>query len=381
MAAAGPSVVRLLATPEFTGVEGIDAETETVSWRLATTWSSAGIHGGATGVYFVTDPNLLVAVDPVTGVDLWQRSFGGPIVSMTLQDADLNDDVLYVWDESSAMTAIDTATGDPLWETTTADPGGPQRDPSGPGIPGVTPAIGENVVVMVAANGTLNAFDRSSGEIVWSTPGFDGVQSRIAIELDRLLVLSSSPDAAEGVPNLIGTGMDLATGTVDWRIGIGGSLEQPAASEDTFFYVIANTIVTYPDGEEIAPEIVDYAECCTAWTVSGNVRASAGSGVDSGTDIFGIDTATGKPIWSRSTESGAFITAKTIFPQSGGLFAVTSDGQLIWLQRETGGILPEPMDLGGQVVEFIPFSVDTVRYVATMTDGSLMTIRRTQPPG
>ena len=380
MAAGYTSVFRLLATPEFTGVEAVDAETETVAWRLATAWSSAGICAGASGVYAVTDPNQLIAIDPATGGDLWQVSFGAPIVSMALQDADPRDDVLYVWDESSTMTAIDTATGDPLWQTATSDPGGPQAT-TGQTTPGMTPAIGAEVVVMVAANGMLNAFDRSTGEIAWSTPGFDGIHARIAIEVDRLMVVSTSSDAADGAPNLIGTGLDLASGTVDWQIGISGPLLQPAGSEDTFFYVVADTVVTYPDGSEIAPQYVDYAGCCADWAVSEGANASPGKGVNGGTHIFGIDTTTGTVIWSRSTRAGAFITAKTIFPQSGSLFAVTSDSQLIWLQRETGGILPEPMDLGGQIVEFIPFSVDMVRYVITMADGSMETIRRTQPPG
>ena len=381
MAAGATSVFRLLATPEFTGIEAVDAETETVIWRLATAWSSAGIYASSSEVYVATDPNQLIAIDPATGADLWQISFSAPVVSMALQDADLRDDVLYVWDESSTMTAIDAGTGKPLWETTTADPGGSQRGPSGPAMPGVTPAIGENVVVMVAANGTLNAFDRSTGEVVWSSSSFDGIETRLAINGDRLMVLSTFADAPDGTPNLIGTGIDLLTGNAVWRVFFSGPLLQPAASEETFFYLVADAIFAHPGVREITPEYVDYAECCAAWPDAEDADTQPAAEVKGGMKVFGIDTATGRAIWSRATNAGPFITAKTIFPQSGGLFAVTSDGQLVWLQRETGGILPEPMDLGGQVVEFIPFSVDMIRYVATMADGSLVTIRRTQPPG
>lgn len=388
MAATSGGIYRLVATASFTGVEGVHADSGAVWWRLSTPWSGAGIVAGGFGVVVVTDPNRLVALDPSTGGDVWTFTFDRPVVSMALQDADLNDDVLYVWDESSTMTALDSGTGETIWRRTTGDPGGPQSSGDGHAMPGIRPAIGDEAIVMVAANGTLNAFDRASGEPLWSLPGFDGIETRIVINFGRLLALSETGAVGDPAGSLTATGIDLATGTVDWRLGVSGVLTQPAASEETFFYLIGDRVSTFPDGGEITPRYVDYDACCAAWTVPAEAPAGAVDGSDAGgaggTHVFGIDTASGQVIWSRSTKAGNFVAAKTFFPQSGGLFAVTSDGQVIWIQRETGGILEPPVGFDGfvgQVLEITPLRSERVQYTVTFADGSLVLVHRSAAQG
>jgi outer membrane protein assembly factor BamB len=360
MAHANGTVYRLLATTRFVGVEAVDAATGTVEWQIAKEWSGKGIVANDAGVYFVSRPTQLVAIDPATGADRWAADFAAPVVSSALDDG-----VLYVWDASNTLTALDAMTGEEIWQMTAPGDGGPQSTAAGTTMPEVVPAIGENVVVMVNAGGTVHAFGRATGEIAWSVPGFDGVNTRFAIELDRLLVLSGGVPTGNGTPNLTGTGIDLATGNVLWEIGVTGTLLQPVGSEDTFFYLIGDSIT--PVAGATSTPYADYSECCAYWAGSPDSEEPAYGG----SHVFGIDAETGEVIWSRSTKAGGFVALVTTFPGSGALFAVTSDGHVIQLQRETGGILPDPIQVGGTVHSVISGGATEAGYFVTLLDGTL----------
>jgi outer membrane protein assembly factor BamB len=353
MAYANGTVYRLLATTRFVGVEAVDAANGTVEWQIAKEWSGKGIVADDTGVYFVSRPTQLVAIDPATGADRWAADFAAPVVSSALDDG-----VLYVWDVSNTLTALDATTGEETWQTAVPS----SADTT---MPEAIPAVGEDVVVMVDAGGTVHAFDRASGEVAWSVPGFDGAHTRLTIELDRLFVLSGGEPSGDGAPNLTGTGIDLATGDVMWEIGVTGTLLQPVGSEDTFFYVIGDSIT--PAAGSTSTPYADYSECCAYWAGSPDSEEPAYGG----SHVFGIDTETGEEIWSRSTKAGGFVALVTTFPGSGALFAVTSDGHVIQLQRETGGILPDPIQVGGTVHSVISGGATEAGYFVTLLDGTL----------
>jgi hypothetical protein len=61
----------------------------------------------------------------------------------------------------------------------------------------------------------------------------------------------------------------------------------------------------------------------------------------------------------------------TTFPGSGALFAVTSDGHVIQLQRESGGIMPEPIYIGRDVRAVTSGGSTEAGYFVTLLDGTL----------
>jgi outer membrane protein assembly factor BamB len=359
MTYANGTVYRLLATSSFVGVEAVNSQRGTLEWKVAKEWSGQGIVAGEAGVYFTGTLNQIVAIDPGSGADLWQVAFNRPVVSMAL-----SDDTLYVWDQSSTMTALDANTGATVWQTaapTSTSDATPSAAANAP-LSAPAPIAGEDFVAMIGADGTLHAFHRTSGGLLWSVPGFDGSSARLAIDQQTLFVLS-------GDRQLTGTGIDFTTGKVKWTIGISGVLRQPVATNEHFFYLIGDEITSTSDIAPAGTALADYSECCAYWPGS---KAAGFVSTDGESHVFGIDSNSGGVIWSRSTKAGGFTALITIFPQSGGLSAITADGHVIQLQRETGGILRDPLQLGGDVASAISGGSTEAGNFATLTDGSLV---------
>lgn len=352
LAVANGTVYRLITydafigSESFEGVAALNAGDGTEAWRLPTSWVRATILADESGVYFVAQPDSLVSVDPRTGAILWDAAFSRPVVGTALRDG-----VVYVWDESNTMTAIDVANGEAIWQTPTDNQGEQQSAADGLAAPEVRPTIGETVVAMISADGTLYVFDRASGEVAWEQAGFDQLYSRLTITDDVLFVLTD-PDPRSGEsPSLDGIGIDLDDGAVKWEITVAGPLIQPVAPGGTEqFHLIADSVTSIKTGATATrTPMVDLALTESPWpTPSAEERAQFRPG--GGDNVFGIDAQTGEVVWIRSSNAAAFVMLTTSPGSSEGVWAVTGDGQVVKLAGESGLILGSPTKIGQPIV-------------------------------
>jgi outer membrane protein assembly factor BamB len=288
---------------------------------------------------------------------------GEPILALETQQRS----ALFIWDESSTMTAVDATSGETLWATQTADATGPQSNDTG----SPAPVVALDVVAMVDASGTVQAFDRDSGENLWSQPGFDGIDTRMAFQQGTLFVLSGDGQKSGGLQHLTAAGLDLESGDIKWEVEMVGPLYQPVATNETSFYVIANEVVTPSALEDTEQTLVDYdGPGAGSWTGSKVAMAEPDVG---GTHVFGIDAETGSVIWSRSSLAGRFMQVWTGCPNSCGLRAATSDGYVVGLGRDSGSVSGDSTVLNGEPVEIISGGATALNgQFATLADGTLV---------
>jgi outer membrane protein assembly factor BamB len=364
-----------LENDSFEGVEAIRADTGEIAWRYVSHWNRyRGLAADDAGVYFISSPDRIDALDANGGDPRWSRQLDERIISIALADG-----VLFAWDESNTMTAIDVTDGRVVWETASGDSTKPEATEDGYVLSLLQPAVGTTNVAIISANGALYAFDRKTGEVAWSTPGFDPVRSYVTVTDDVLFALTHAEPAPDEVkiPDepMIGTGIDLDDGSVMWAMSVSGPLTQPVAPGGTEqFHLIADDVGPLPDASALgtpgnAPvgteptitPIVDSAAAGGIWpTHTAAPRDGASSdeqgssvygdppGSDPGGDnVYGIDAQTGHVVWIRSSATGVgFALLATSSTSSEGIWALTYDGQVVRLAGEYGGFLGVPISVG-----------------------------------
>lgn len=113
------------------------------------------------------------AVHAETGKILFSRTFEAPVVSAVPAATDW-----YAVDVSGIVRAFHATDSLPLW----------QRQLSGGGWS--SPTISEEQLFLASSKGTVESFDRSIGERLWSWESFQVVTAPLTIVGDRLLVAS-----------------------------------------------------------------------------------------------------------------------------------------------------------------------------------------------
>jgi outer membrane protein assembly factor BamB len=274
---------------------------------------------------------------------------------------------LYVWDESGTMTALNATDGTVAWGTSAGSVGGSQSNELGMPVPVAT----SSVVAMVDAQGTLHGFDRTSGELLWSTEGFDGTNTRLVHQGfpdtgEWLVVLSANGvRQTDGTFDMTISGLPAQTGERTWDDSVQGPLVQPVATDEDKVFVVGNQAMT---GKAVSPStpIID-AEGSTHYVWTGDVT---GEGAQR---LFALDVDSGQIVWIRTTAAGGFANLSTRFPNSGALQAVTSDGQLVSPSRGNGAIDGAPTELGGSVISIISSGeTGAIGSFATLADGTLV---------
>jgi outer membrane protein assembly factor BamB len=262
------------------------------------------------------------------------------------------------------LTALDPSTGESVWDRTTST----FTDPVEGQATLPDPLVVGDVVVMIDSAGIASAIDRENGDVVWSQPGFAGMETRMAWQEGVLFILSSPEDG-----RLTGTGLDLDNGEPLWTIGLDGPLFQPVATNETFFYLIADEVTALSALDAEYDPIEDFsAPGSQSWVGSkASLEEDAG-----GSHIFAVDATTGEIIWSRSSMAGGFVQLRTGCPNSCGLTALTADGQLISPARDSGAIDGYQM-LYPMVFERPPLAVSDFGFgdlgsFATLDDGTLI---------
>jgi outer membrane protein assembly factor BamB len=376
-------VFRLIDTGAGPQIEATFAATGQPAWTLPFTWSTdqlvadpgpdpydpAQTWTGSGNIFAVDAENRLIAIDSATGELAWQHAFADPIVSM-IHDAG----ILYVWDESGTMSALLPHDVKVLWSTSAGSASGPQSDELGMPVPAMT----RTTIAMVDAEGTLHAFSKETGELLWATPGFDGTNTRIVRQGDAewdqtevFVVVSAHGEAAEdGTFEQNVTGVLAATGERIWDNWMQGPLVQPVNTDETLVVVTANQLQTGKNVPVDGTPVVD-AESYNHYVWTGTGAAAPDGG---GERLFALQADTGEIVWIRTTAAGGFTDLFTKFLTGGGtLYAVTSDGLLVSPSRGNGSIGGEPSALGGSVLAATSSGeTGAIGSFATLSDGTLV---------
>jgi outer membrane protein assembly factor BamB len=335
-------VVRAIRSDVFTGLQGIDAETGQQLWQQELTWNAELATDGNLVYVPLTLGEGIVAIDPHSGETVWTSVLVGSIGAPAIRDG-----VLYVWSSGEMVFALDAHSGDKLWQAYMA--------------PSSTstfrwdsysyrqPAVGNDVVVSMSSSGMLNAFDRATGEEVWSRDGFNAANTRYVAAGDTLIVLNGSPSTAtpttDAAPFVL-EGIDLATGETKWSANVRANLFQRLV-------VVTNPKTGEATVSLIAQEVQTGDQAATPVAIP-----ASNTGI-----VFTLDAATGEIVTQSHGTNFAAI-------------ASTDDGTglLLWplYSRSTN----QPIDLG-QSIDGVPVKAGETIYV-TLTDGTLVAIDRTK---
>ena len=170
--------------------------------------SGGGLALGEGRLYVTSAFGLLVALDPVTGAELWRHRFDAPVTAAPA----VAGGKVFVSVSDSTGWALDAATGKVDWQL----PG----TPSGSSVAGgAAPAIAGERVVFPMPSGEVIAARRDTGMTVWST--LVGGQ-RIGIAAAGVTDITGDPVVAGDtihVGNQSGgmLALDARSGTQRWR--------------------------------------------------------------------------------------------------------------------------------------------------------------------
>ena len=375
-------VYRLIETSSGRQIEATYAATGQPAWTLPFDWSTDQIVAdpgpsgheqnpawtGSGNVFVVDAGNRLIALNGAAASS-WQIAFEQPVVSMVFDAG-----TLFVWDESGTMTALNATDGTVQWATTSNSAGGSQTNTYGMPVPLTT----KTLVAMVDAEGTLHAFDRSTGAERWSQTGFDGTNSRLVVSgeglarQDQWIVILSArgePDA-DGNFELTASGILAETGEYRWDDYLQGPLLQPVTSDETYVTFVANQAMA---GKAVTVTITPVVDAESPshylWTASGSSDESSAPG---GQRLFAIDAPTGQIVWIRTSPGPDFtgLVADQIFRRGQ---ALTADGLLVSPSGGSGWVDGEPLDLGGPVLGTASSGeLSAIGSFATLADGTLV---------
>ncbi|WP_267639850.1 outer membrane protein assembly factor BamB family protein [Haloarchaeobius amylolyticus] len=231
-------------------------------------WHTVGGDPAGTGVApAAAGPETPFSVD-------WTFPIDG--VSGTTRPA-VADGRAYTHDLNSTVYAVDTETGESVWQQGITEPRG-------------SPAVGEAAVVVIAEDHVVG-YDPATGEKRWSGPPGNPD------------LFSGSPVVADGtafVPyGLSLYALDLADGSILWRHTTGEeTVSTPAVVGDTVFYGDDDTYVY----------ALDRASGEMRWRYKTETHIRCNVAVADGTavtatidgDVFGFDAATGDRRWAYS---------------------------------------------------------------------------------
>ena len=160
------------------------------------------------------EPNLLLAFDAQTGVELWR--INGPTVGLLRGTPAVSGGVIYVLSTVGSLYAIDAATGGERW-----------RYDGNSETLFTNAAVSDGLVYFATTNGMLFAIDAANGEEQWR------------LKISEVAV-TSSPTVADGVVYAgdaegVLCAVDAVTGEWRWRIIIESFMSNPAIVDGTIY--------------------------------------------------------------------------------------------------------------------------------------------------
>lgn len=271
-------------------ITALDAETGEVAWEFETIasddlWGNAEVNSGG-GSWFPA------AVDPDTGVTYWAVANPAPFPGTEEFPSGSSRPGPNLY--TNSLVALDGETGEMLWHHQVRPHDLFDHDLQiSPILAEVT--LGseetgtEDVPIAITAGkmGVVYGFDRESGDLLWSNP----VGTHMNDLRDRL--------PAPGEERL-----------EVWPGPIGG-VETPMAYADGVVYEVNLQVQSFWDG-------VDY-----------EMDLGTGTG-----QLYAIDAATGKTLWSTNLDSGLALGGVTVVNDL--VLTATNDGTMYAFNRETG---------------------------------------------
>jgi outer membrane protein assembly factor BamB len=327
---------------------GIEDGTERWSFTAA---GPMGAPYAADGrIYVVDGDGIAHAFQASDGQPIWMS--GQPIDGAS--PPTLANGRLYIGTAASSVIALDPATGAELWQAKVA--------PNGQGIR--APAVGDDLLVAVADDGSVTGVDAATGTIRWTNDIGDDPLGTPVVTGDRVYVGSSS-EAQSG--RLIA--LDPDDGSEQWRI------DQNVYSPSIYG---AMGYTGSPVGTIVATDVVSGT---TSWTAQthGQTRAPAVTDaavyvpVDGGRQIVALDRATGGLLWTFDLDGDDHcciaVSRGRLFvgTELGTVYAIGGDGATL-----TAGPVPSAAAVPSAVtppsVAPVPNLQTTVEWVATSGD-------------
>ncbi len=278
----------------------------------------------AQGKVFVTSSNnnansQLTALDGATGAKLW-----GPLAFSGMVKAAYDAGRLFVVSgdtQHQVISALDPATGNPLWSATVQ------------GSWFTEPPVAADGIVYATDQGLVNAFDETNGAGLW-VAGFGGTSGIPAVTADG--VYGASPCTA--------ITRQPATGTTLWSYYSGCSGGGGATP------VVADGVVYSPDSSASTSGVVFDAE---TGQVEGNYNATVIPALTSSTGFFvsngtlqGLARSNNQMLWSFAGDgqlsTAPIVVGNDVFigSSSGNLYALDAvTGQQLWMQN-LGAAIP-----------------------------------------
>lgn len=248
--------------------------------------------------------------------NLWQlESAGG---REFFSSPALVDGVLYLGCNDGNMRAVSATSGSVLWSFSTVC-----------GISG-EPAVDSTTVYFGGQDGYVYALDRATGQRKWSSGLGFHIFCDTGILCDSLILSGNSMGKV--------CALDSRTGQPVWDREIGGIVLGPAVVDTLAIFTSENGVTAVFDwqGE-------------TLWTTEHAAQASAPSADStavyvaySGGMVRKFDIGNGTLRWDTDVVSrpGRTVLARPVLT-GGKVLVGTNDGQLVCLDRETGGIIWE----------------------------------------
>jgi len=256
-------------------LHAVDAGTGVRRWEFATAgearFAAFGLYGNAKGAVPTTDP--------------WDFWLSSPVV---------HDGKVYVGSSDERLYALDAATGAVAWVFKSG------------GMIHSRPAVAGNTLVFGSWDGAVYALDAVSGKQLWryqtdteqKTSTHLGVQAGPLIDGDTVFI--GSRDAHFYA-------LDLATGRMKWRYDGRGSwiVSNAVADGERVYFGTSDTNVLVALDKRTGQ--VKYEHDTKVWTYATPVLAdNAVIGASMRGELFALDAASGKPLWSwRTAESRA----------------------------------------------------------------------------
>lgn len=207
----------------------LHAQSDTI-WQRTLPWKPAYTLLDPKGHLLVVTDSGVLALDPDSGVTVWQFSTAGRLAALRL----LSDSTILIGAQQQ-MALLDLATGDTLWRRT--------------GLPDLTRAgiaakWGDSTGVVRTPEGIV-VIDLSSGGVLWDSTALPSVQVRGLLKLwapDLFLVLARTRATESAL-----MGVERRTGAVVWTDSSLFAARVPYRKDDGVEYVSVRAPITLPD--------------------------------------------------------------------------------------------------------------------------------------
>lgn len=354
VAIAGNVVVRAIKTSDFYGIEGLNALSGERLWSRDMDWTGAPVSDGRV-VYVPANSaesgaGTVVAIDPLSGDTGWETTFGGRVSTPNLQL-----DGIYVMSLNDMVTKLDPISGNKIWESVMDS--SPYAVAQFPDLR--APAVAANTVVAISNSGTMFAFDRNTGDELWSKPGYGAATARYAANVDVLVVVdvvetAATPEADidPSLPARIER-IDPQSGKVLWTLPAMLTVpDQPVV----FFSTIGTGSVIYVIAEHVqtAGGVYDEEGFHPDATPSSGPSGSTAEGT-----LFTIQASSGNIASLQFSQQFSY-----------GTLGVSENGELITWPFRTPTNNGQAIDLG-QPISGPPVG-DGQLFIVTLQDGTLV---------